>query len=238
MTHPRLLLVPGLMCDDRVWGPQLDALQTIANVSVVDLSAPDTLTGQARAVIEQIGEGSCALAGFSMGGIVALEAMRLAPERITHLALWDSNVGADPPDKRRQRYVQLAQATEVGLEAMTRNDFAPYYLGDLAASRPDLTDLLVQMALDLGPEVFRRQIIALRDRHDNWPVLPTIRVPTLIGCGENDRVCPVERSRIMAERVEGAELVVIPDSAHLPTLEQPEIVTAALVDWLQRESEI
>ncbi|MEM8588957.1 MAG: alpha/beta fold hydrolase [Pseudomonadota bacterium] len=237
MTRPRLLLVPGLMCDARVWAPQVDALQTIANVSVVDLSAPDTLTGQARAVIEQIGDGPCALAGLSMGGLVALEVMRLAPEHITHFALWDSNAGADPPDKRRERPIQIATATEIGLEAMTRRELAPYYLGDLAASRPDLTDLLVQMALDLGIAVFRRQIAALRDRHDNWPVLPTIKVPTLIGCGENDQVCPAERHRTMAERVEGAELVVVPDCAHLPMLERPEIVTAALVDWLQRKNE-
>ena len=237
MTHPRLLLVPGMMCDARVWAPQLDALQTIANVSVADLRDPDTLTGQARAVIDQIGDGPCALAGLSMGGLVALEVMRLAPERITHFALWDSNAGADPSDKRKERPVQIARAQEIGLEAMTRRELAPYYLGDLALTRPDLTDLLVQMALDLGIEVFRRQISALRDRHDNWPVLPTIKVPTLIGCGENDQVCPLERHRIMAERVEGAELVVVPDSAHLPRLERPEIVSAALVDGLQRKSE-
>lgn len=238
MTGTRLLLVPGLMCDARVWAPQVEALQTFANVEVVDLRQPDTLTGQARVVIAAMGEDRCALAGFSMGGIVALEVMRLAADRVSRLALWNTNPGVDPVEKRAARLPQMKQADAGLLEEMTRLEFAPMYLGNRASTRPDLVDILVRMAVDLGPGVFRRQMMALRDRHDNWPVLPGIAVPTLVGCSQDDQVCPVERHRIMAERIPGADLVVIPECSHLSTVERPDAVNAAMIDWLRKEETI
>lgn len=222
------------MCDARVWTPQIEALQTLANIDVVDLTGADTLTGQARVVIGAIGSQPCAIAGLSMGGIVAMEVMRLAPERVTHVALWDTNPGVFTNDQRRQRDHQIKRAELGELERMTREEFAPLYLGELSSSRPDLVETLVEMANDMGIDVFRRQSLALRDRHDNWPVLPTIAVPTLVGCGEDDQACPAARHRIMAERIPNADLVLIPNCGHLTTLERPDAVNAAMISWLQR----
>jgi pimeloyl-ACP methyl ester carboxylesterase len=232
MPKARLLLVPGLMCDARIWARQIDALQSLAEVSVVDLASADTLTGQARAVITEIGDKTCALAGFSMGGIIAQEVMRLAPEKISRLALWDTNPGPDPSSKRLERNAHISMSGSMGLAQMTREIFAPLYLGHRADTQPDLVDLLVSMAGDLGNDVFFRQMIALRDRHDNWPNLPSIDVPTLVGCGVDDHVCPIDRHREMASRIPTATLVEVPNSGHLTLWEQPETVSVAMRDWL------
>lgn len=238
MPRMRLLLVPGLMCDARIWGPQIDALQSLADIMVIDLNQADTLTAQARAVISETGDERCAVAGFSMGGIVAQEVMRIAPERVDRLALWDTNPGPDPPSKRWERTAQIDQVAALGLARTTRDIFAPLYLGDRIGERPDLVDLLVEMAVDLGEDVFCRQMVALRDRHDNWPNLSMINVPTLIGCGIDDHVCPIDRHRDMTARIPNARLVEIPASGHLVTWERPEAVSAAMAEWLAKGNQV
>lgn len=172
-----------------------------------------------------------ALAGLSMGGIVAMEVIRQAPERVTRLALLDTNPLAEPPERGRLRDGQIARVMDGALTEVMRDEMKPHYLAD-GPGKAALLDLCMQMALALGPQAFAEQSEALRSRPDQSATLRGVRVPALVLCGAEDRLCPLSRHELMAGLIPGARLVVVPEAGHLPTLEQPARTTAALADWL------
>jgi pimeloyl-ACP methyl ester carboxylesterase len=168
------------------------------------------------------------LAGLSMGGYIALEIVRRAPERIERLALLDSMARADPPDHtdRRRRLIALTRDGRF-------DDVADLLLPLLFHQQTDaLRDLNRLMAQDVGPDAFVRQQTANINRPDSRPDLAGIRCPTLVLVGRHDKVTPAELSEEMAAEIPGARLVVLPDSGHLSTLEHPREVTRALVEWM------
>ncbi len=229
MTAP-LLLLPGMMCDRRLFGPQVTAFAAAREVIVGDITgAPDMGTLAAR-VLEAAPE-RFALAGLSMGGIVAMEIVAQAPGRVERLALLDTNPCAERPEVRARRGPQIESVREGGLERVMREELKPNYLAD-GARREEILELCMAMALDLGPQVFQRQSLALRDRPDRQAVLREVHVPTLVLCGRDDRLCPVERHELMHGLIPGSRLVIVEGAGHLPTLERPQATNAALADWL------
>lgn len=231
MAEP-LVLLPGLMCDARVFGPQIKAFGAARAIHLAPLTAHDTVAALARDVLATAPE-RFALAGHSLGGIVAMEVARQAPTRVTRLALLDTTSLAETPATSAQREPQIVRVmagslVEVTRESLTPDDLAP------GPARQTVLDLVMNMALDLGEGVFLRQSRALQRRSDQQAVLRRLRIPTLVMCGELDRLFPEARHRFMADLIPGARLEVVPDAGHLPTLEQPEAVNAAFRTWLAR----
>lgn len=225
-----LVLLPGMMCDARLFAPQIAALSATRAIHVAPLTDHDTTAALADAVLADAPP-RFALAGLSMGGIVAMEIMARAPARVARLALLDTNPRAETPAMQARRAPQIAAAERGDLARVMREEMKPNYLADGPGQRAIL-DLCMEMALALGPQVFIRQSRALRDRPDRQDRLRAVTVPTLVLCGAEDRLCPLDRHVLMRDLIPGAQLAVIPGAGHLPTLEQPDRTTAALADWL------
>ena len=172
-----------------------------------------------------------ALAGLSMGGIAAMEIMRCAPERVTHLALIATNPKAEDPAVSANRERHKAQVRQGHLRAVLRDEMKPNYLAD-SAHKADILDLCMTMAMQLGPETFLSQSEALASRPDQQDNLKLVTVPSLILCGKEDRLCPLDRHVLLAQLICGARLEIIDGAGHLPTLEQPEATNTALRIWL------
>ncbi len=230
MTKTPLLLLPGMMCDARLFAPQVAMLSASWAVMVCPLTNGDSIDKIATHVLQHAPP-SFALCGLSMGGIVAMEMMRQAPQRVEKLALLDTNPLAEHPDRIAAREPQIQAALNGGLRALMRDEMKPHYLVD-GPNRPRILDLCMDMAESLGPEVFVSQSRALQSRRDQRDTLTTVSVPSLIMCGESDALCPVERHELMHRLVPVSKLLVVPDAGHLPTLEQPEVTTQALRHWL------
>ena len=224
-----LLLLPGMMCDARLFAPQVAAIHDRA-VMVAPITAHDTTAELADAVLAHAPP-RFALAGLSMGGIVAMEVVGRAPERVAGLCLMDTNPKAEHPKVAETRGPQMERVREGELRAVMRDEMKPNYLAD-GPRRGAILDICMAMAEALGPEVFLRQSRALMTRADRQEVLRGVDVPTLILCGREDALCPVHRHELMHELVAGSRLLVIEGAGHLPTLEQPGAVTDALRDWL------
>lgn len=226
-----LVLLPGMMCDARLYAPQIAALSGRQAIHCAPLDAHDSMQDLARAVLDHAPP-RFALAGLSMGGIVAMEIMSQAPDRVTRLALMDTNPRAELSDVRARRGPQMESVRKGRLREVMRDEMKPNYLAD-SPHKPAILDICMDMALSLGPEVFVRQSLALRDRPDQQDTLRRVSVPTLVLCGALDRLCPVGRHELMHALIPGSHLEIVEDAAHLPTLEQPDTVNAALARWLE-----
>ncbi len=225
-----LLLLPGMMCDARLYFPQLQELGAHRALMVAPLTGCDSIEGLARNLL-RVAPARFARAGLSMGGIVAMEMLRLAPERVSRLALLDTNPLAESEDRAAQREPQIARVQQGGLRQVMREEMKPNYLTD-GPNVGALLDLCMAMAESLGPEVFATQSRALARRRDQCDTLRAVTVPTLILCGEDDALCPVERHELMRDLIPRASLSIIEGAGHLPTLEQPQATTQALAAWL------
>ena len=233
-----LLLVPGLMCDASSWGGVPSALPGV-DCRVVDHGQADSLVQMAEQLLAQA-PARFALAGHSMGGRVALEVMRIAPERVTHLGLFDTGhlpkaAGAAGDEEVRKRMALLAIAREQGVRAMAsewvKGMVAPHRLVD----RP-LIDAILGMFERKSADIFERQLRALIQRPDATPVLAQIRVPTLVLCGELDAWSPPAQHQAMANCIAARPAVVsITDCGHMAMQEQPEAVAAAMRQWLSAD---
>ncbi len=214
-----------MMCDERLWRRQIEALDV--NCLVADLMSHDNIPDIAAAILDMSPE-SFAAAGLSMGGIVAFELWRQAPQRITHLALLDTNPHADTPDKRTMRLEHVRLVLSGQLRKLATESLKPAYLARANRDKQELLDEILAMALDAGEDVFERQSLALKDRADSVATLDTIDCPTTVICGAEDHVCPPAYHELMARQIPGARLVVIENCGHLATMEQPDIVTREL----------
>lgn len=229
MPEP-LVLLPGMMCDARLFGPQIAELSSEMTVTVAPITLGERIEEIASGLLDQLPK-RFALAGLSMGGIVAMELLRRAPDRITRIALIDTNPLAETPVVAANREPQIVKVRSGRLLEVMRDEMKPNYLAP-GPQRSDVLELVMDMAENLGPEVFIRQSRALQRRRDQQAVLRKCRAPTLVMCGAHDQLCPVKRHQFMAELIPFAELVVLENAGHLPTLEQPAETTAALRRWL------
>lgn len=230
MTLP-LVLLPGLMCDARLFAPQVDVLSKRWDVTVCDISGHDSMEALASAVLDDAPP-VFALGGLSMGGIVAMEVVRQAPDRVAKLALMDTNPLTEIPEIQARRGPQMEKARAGQLDQVLREEMKPNYL-TRGPQRGSILDLCMDMALDLGADAFVRQSMALRDRPDQSDTLRGVSVPTLVLCGRDDRLCPVARHELMHAQVSGSTLEIIEGAGHLPTLEQPQQTAAALFRWME-----
>lgn len=225
-----LVLLPGMMCDGRLFGPQIGAFGDRA-VHLAPMVGASTVQALATQILADAPP-RFALAGLSMGGIVAMEIMAQAPDRVTRLALLDTNPRAEVPEVQARRAPQIAKVQNGGLDAVMRDEMKPNYLTD-GPNRAVILDLCMAMALALGPKAFVTQSLALRDRPDQQETLSRVTVPTLILCGRQDSLCPVERHDLMHHLIPHSTLHIVENAGHLPTLEQPDTTTAALRRWLE-----
>lgn len=226
-----LLLLPGMMCDARLFGPQIEALSGDYPLMTMPIGGKGNMVELARAVLE-VAPPRFALLGLSMGGIVAMEMLRQAPARVDRLALLDTNPRAETEEKRASRTPQMEAAAQGDLARIMRDEMKPNYLAD-GPRRRAILDLCMAMALDLGPDVFIRQSRALRDRVDQSEVLRRYAGPALVLCGREDTLCPVERHDYMHALLPRSHLQIIENAGHLPTLEQPEMTTAVIRRWME-----
>jgi pimeloyl-ACP methyl ester carboxylesterase len=228
-----LVFLPGMMCDRRLFAPQIAAFNSGRAVSVGDITGRDTMKALAADVLKNA-PARFALAGLSMGGIVAMEMIAQAPERIERLALLDTNPRAEAPEMQARRAPQIEKVRAGDLRGVMRDEMKPNYLAD-GPNKPAILNLCMEMAEDLGPDVFIRQSLALRDRPAQQAALCRLTAPTLVLCGREDRACPVERHELMHRLIPHSTLIIIDDAGHLPTLEKPDETTAALARWLEAQ---
>ncbi|KAA2244243.1 alpha/beta fold hydrolase [Salinarimonas soli] len=229
-----LVLLPGMMCDARLFAPQVSALSDVAEPWVGDIGGADSIEALAGDILARAPFDRFALAGLSMGGIVAMAILRAAPERVERLALLDTNHRAETPERRALRGPQIERARAGELRVLLVDEMKPAYLGPAHRADAGLLDLILAMGLDLGPAIFERQSVALRDRPDATEALRAYGGPSLVLCGRHDALCPPERHAEIAGLLGNARLTVIEGAGHLPTLEEPEAVTSALRLWLAR----
>jgi len=228
-----LVFLPGMMCDGRLFAPQIAALSATRPLMTFPLSARDNVQDLAADILSHAPP-EFALAGLSMGGIVAMEVVRQASYRVQKLALLDTNPLAEAAEVAGRRGPQMAAVRNGRLQQVMRDEMKPNYLAN-GPGRKAILDLCMDMATDLGPEVFLRQSRALMNRPDQTATLSVYTGRSLVLCGRHDGLCPVERHMLMHDLLPRSTFTIIDDAGHLPTLEQPEQTTAALIRWLEAQ---
>ncbi|MBI2260592.1 MAG: alpha/beta fold hydrolase [Caulobacterales bacterium] len=224
------VLIPGLACTPELFAPQIAALWTRGPVMVASTLSGDTMGEIAAAILAQAPP-RFALAGLSMGGYISLEVMRLAPSRVTRLALLDTSARADTPEQSEARRGLIGRARDGDFDGVLA-ETAPKLLHPDHRDDPILLGVQARMGLAVGPEAYARQQAAIIGRIDSRPHLGDIEVPTLVLVGDQDGVTPPERAEELATAIPGAALEIVRGAGHLSTLEQPDAVNAALSAWL------
>lgn len=235
MHTSSLVLLPGSLCDWRLWQPQLAALRAEAAVTVGDLTQDDSIGAMARRVLTDAPP-RFALAGLSLGGIVALEMVRQAPERVERLALLSTSARPASAQQREQWRHLGALVRDGQLHDVVHERLLPTLFEPGRPAEPRLTRLVAAMADSVGPTAYLRQLAALSTRADSRPHLAQIACPTLLVAGRLDAVCPVALHEEMAAAITGARLSVIARCGHLSSLEQPRAVGELLRGWLGKRS--
>jgi pimeloyl-ACP methyl ester carboxylesterase len=236
MDKTPLLLVPGMICSPRLYAAQVAALSADAEIVVPDWrTAPlgiwDSWESAARWVVGQMPAGKFALAGLSLGGMLAVEIMQFAAERVTKLALLDTGVRGQNEAERAIRRARIRLADEGHFElvmGLQMGRFIPAYM------LPDkkLVDDVMAMCGEIGVEIYKRQEALAAIRTDRRPDLPKIKCPTIVVCGRDDAATPLFVSEEIAGAIKGSELIVIEQCGHLITMEKPEETTGILRKWL------
>lgn len=232
MHKETLVMLPGMMCDRRLFEPQISALGQYCNIIVPLLDAPASIEGMAQKILNEIEVPTFNLLGLSMGGIVAMHMVGIAPQRVRRLALLDTNHQAGSSERSAIRNRQIADVKEGRLRQIILNEMKSNYLAQANRKNVALLELLMTMALDLGDEMFINQSLALRDRGDQTQALRRYHGTTLILCGDEDRLCLPSLHAEMAELLAHSTYRKIKDCGHISTLEQPNAVISELKNWL------
>ncbi|MDP1748179.1 MAG: alpha/beta hydrolase [Reyranella sp.] len=238
MAKTPLLLIPGLLCSPRLFAPQVAALADLAEIVVPDwrrapLAIWDSWETTARWIVDQMPPGKFALAGLSLGGMLAVEIMQIAAERVTRLALLDTGMRNQNETERAVRRARIRLAEEGHFElvlGLQMSRFIPAY------RLPDkkLVDEVMTMCGEIGVEIYKRQEELAAVRADRRPDLPKITCPTIVVCGRDDAATPLFLSEEMTAAIRGSELIVIETCGHLISMEKPEETNAILRRWLSR----
>ena len=224
----QLVLIPGLAADASMWKAQLAALE-VWNPVVTDVHMRhDTIAAMAQALLNEH-PGSLVLCGASMGGMIAMETARQAPERIRGLALLGTNAQPEGDDMRALREAAIALFAQGRVAEVIEPNVAFAFHPDNAGA---LAPTYLEFVLKAGAAQLIRQNRAVIGRPDARLYLPDVRCPTLVMCGDSDKLTPPECSREISGLVPGAELVMLARCGHMLTMEQPEAVNATLRAWL------
>jgi pimeloyl-ACP methyl ester carboxylesterase len=238
MAKTPLLMIPGLLCSPRLYAAQVVALEDRAEVVVPDwrkapLAVWDTWDSAARWIVEQMPPGKFAMAGLSLGGMLAVEIMQFAADRVTKLALLDTGMRSQNETERAIRRARIRLASEGHFElvlGLQMSRFIPAYrLPDKA-----LVEEVMAMCNEIGADIYKRQEELAAIRTDRRPDLPRINCPTIVVCGRDDTATPLFLSEEMAKAIPAAALVVIEQCGHLVTMEKPEETNEILKLWLDR----
>lgn len=232
MRQP-LVLIPGLLLTDDFWREQVARLSDVAQCIVPSGQYDqDNMADMARAVLAEAPE-TFALCGLSMGGYICQEIMRQAPQRVTRLALLDTSSRADTPEQTQRRGDFITLAKKGRFKGITPQ-LLPFLLHPDNLQNKAIVDRLLAMADTIGRDGYLKQQTSIMGRVDSRPDLPHYKIPTLVLCGREDALTPVEVHEEMAGLIPGAELVIIEDAGHLPPMETPDRVAEALRRWLAR----
>ena len=233
MDSEPLVLLPGSLCDARLFAPLVERLPGV-DTRVASLEGADTVPELAAALLASL-PSRFALLGFSLGGIAALEIVAQAPERVARLALIDTTPRPDPTDNHAVRRAAVERAAALEIGPFVAEALCPSYFAEAAPA--GLTALIVAMAESVGLKAMRRQTELAINRADSRPRLGAIAVPTLVLCGAEDRLCPPDLHRAMAETISGASLVVVPGAGHFAPIEAPDATARAVLAWLLSPAE-
>ena len=232
MAKRPLLLLTGILCDRTVWRHQIADLADIAEPIVPDYRHEDTLPKMAIKALDYAPE-TFAVAGHSMGARVALEMFRLAPERISHIALLDTSVTPVAPGEPEKRQASLDAVREGGMEVLVRNWLPPMvwyaYHDDASIMEP-----MREMVRSMSPEIYAGQINAMLTRPEEASLLPKIACPALVLCGRHDAWRTPEQHKEWAYDIPGVVFEIVEECGHMAPFEKPTPVTAALRRWLAR----
>ena len=226
----RLVLVPGLACTEDLFADQIATLRGDLAISVADHTRHDTVSGIARAVLAAAPD-RFALCGLSMGGYIAFEVMRQAPDRVERLALLDTSALPDTPEQSERRLTLIAMA-QSGEFKSVRDTLWPLLVHPARHDDVALKRAVFKMMDDTGPETFIRQQKAIISRPDSRPSLGMIHCPTLVLVGNEDALTPVSVALTIADEIAGSKLEIVQDCGHLSTIERPDAVTEALRAWI------
>jgi pimeloyl-ACP methyl ester carboxylesterase len=238
MAKTPLLLVPGVLCSPRLFAAQVAALEGQAEIVVPDwrqapLSIWDSWESAARWVIEQMPAEKFALAGLSLGGMLAVEIMQFAAHRVTRLALLDTGMRSQNEAERAIRRARIRLANEGHFELVLGMQMTRFIPGYRLPDKP-LVDEVMTMCGEIGVEIYKRQEELAAIRVDRRPDLPRIQCPTIVVCGRDDAATPLFLSEEIAKAIPTAALVVVEQCGHLVTMEKPEETNQILKLWLSR----
>jgi len=225
-----IVLVPGLCCSARLYAEQIPVLWRYGPVQVADHTRDDRMDAVARRILAAAPP-RFALVGLSMGGYISQMMLSLAPERVARLALLDTSARPDTQEQTTARMQQIALA-EGGRFAEVAALLFPKLVHRNRQDDVALRAAVRGMAEEIGAEAFVRQQKAIMSRPDSRPLLGAIQCPTLVLVGDGDTPTPPMLSREIAAGIAGSHLVIVPDCGHLSTMERPELVNAALLDWI------
>jgi len=229
MKNIPILILPGTLCTEAMFQHQITQLtQYCNNVAVVQFTTENTLAEMAEKVINAANDKPCALIGFSMGGIVAMEIAKTRPDVIAKLALINSNSHADLPERKSARTKQIKQVKRGELLELLTTTFLPNYL---YKANPEHEKLITEMALTLGADCFEAQVKAIEDRPDSLKVLQSLNTDLLIIAGKEDKICPASHQQHMHQALPASQLELIDQCGHFSPLEQANEVSRLLTDW-------
>jgi pimeloyl-ACP methyl ester carboxylesterase len=226
-----IVLIPGLNCSARLYGEQIPALWRFGPVTIADHTRDDSIQAIARRILAAAPP-LFALAGLSMGGYIAFEIMRQAPQRVVKLALLDTGARAETAEQTARRRAAIEMA-KTGRFAQVAEEAFIFFVHPDRYEDVELKALVMTMAEENGVEAYLRQERAIIGRPESRPGLSAIKCPALVLAGEQDQGTPPELAREISAAIAGSRLVVIPDCGHLSTIERPEPVTKAMVEWLE-----
>lgn len=220
-----------MMCDERLFEPQIAALREECVIEVALPIEDDTVEAAAQRILETTDFKFFSVVGLSLGGIIAMEMLKQEPGRIERVALLDTNHQADSPERAVQRRMQIEEVRRGHLDQVMAQQQKPFYVAPKNMGDKALNATFMQMADDLGPEVFIRQSKMLMKRSRADEQLKAYKRPSLVLCGEHDKPCPISVHKQIKILLDHSELVVVPEAGHISTLENPDAVTKALRWW-------
>ena len=230
MARPTLVMLPGLLNTRRLFERQIADLADITDVIVPELWHHDTVGAIAQDILDAAPP-SFALLGFSMGGYVAFEMFRRAPDRIERLALIDTQAAPDPPDTAARRRAFIEQ-TKLGRFHGVHSTLLPQIIHPSRLEDAAVTQPILDMAKEIGGDGFVREQQAILSRADSRSLLVDIEVPAVVIVGRQDQATPLHQAEQMATDIANARLVVLEECGHVSPLERPAEVSAALRRWL------
>ena len=228
----KLVFVPGLLCTDALFQPQIDALSASHSIHIAQTTDCETIDQMVEYMLDSV-SGEIIVIGLSMGGYVAQEAARIAPDRISAIALLSTSAQPDDEARKRQRH-ELIKLSEIGRFKGVTPRLLPRFLSAKALEDEAMCQTVMDMAAEIGQKHFTSQQYAIMARRDQRPYLPSFHKPSLVLCGMADELTPPQLSEEMAGLLPRAELVLLDKIGHLSSLEAPEEVTQAIIRLIIR----